>query len=67
MIFVFILLFIRLQLNFCFEPQIKFENRKEGDVGRDCLLLVDRTNVRIAIGYCKVFWSYKFKKSGLQY
>ena len=67
MIVVFILLFIRLQLNFRFEPQIKFENRKEGDVGRDCLLSVDGTDFRIAMGYCKVFWSYKFKKSGLRY
>ncbi len=64
MIVVFILLFIRLQLNFCFEPQIKFENRKEGDVRRDCLLTVDGTDLRITMGYRKVFWSYKFKKSG---
>jgi hypothetical protein len=67
MIVVFILLFIRLQLNFHFEPQIKFENRKEGDVGRDCLLSVDGTDFRIAMRYRKVFWSYKFKKSGLLY
>ncbi len=38
-----------------------------GDVGRDCLLLVDGADFRIAMGYSKPFWSYKFKKSGLCY
>ena len=38
-----------------------------GDVGRDCLLSVDGTDFRIAMGYRKPFWSYKFKKSGLRY
>ncbi len=47
--------------------RIQFENRKVGDVGRDCLMSVDGTNFWIAMGYCKPFWSYKFKKSGLQY
>jgi hypothetical protein len=31
------------------------------------LLSVDGTNFRIAMGYSKPFWSYKFKKSGLCY
>lgn len=47
--------------------QICFENRKTGDVGNDCLLSVDGTDFRIAMGYNKAFWSYKFKKSGLRY
>ena len=47
--------------------QICFENRKMGDVGNDCLLSVDGTDFRIAMGYNKAFWSYKFKKSGLRY
>lgn len=38
-----------------------------GDVGNDCLLSVDGTDFRIAMGYCKPFWSYKFKRSGLRY
>ena len=38
-----------------------------GDIGRDCLLLVDGTDFRIAMGYRKPFWSHKFKKSGLRY
>jgi hypothetical protein len=29
--------------------------------------MVDGTNFRIAMGYLKLFWSYKFKKSGLRY
>jgi hypothetical protein len=31
------------------------------------LLSVDGTDFRIAMGYLKPFWSYKFKKSGLRY
>ena len=50
-----------------FLPLIQFENRKKGDVGNDCLLSVDGTDFRIAMGYSKPFWSYKFKKSGLRY
>ena len=38
-----------------------------GDVGKDCLLLVDGTGFWIMMGYSKPFWSYKFKKSGLHY
>jgi len=38
-----------------------------GDVGNDCLLSVDGTDFRIALGYSKPFWSFKFKKSGLRY
>ena len=30
-------------------------------------MLVDGTDFRIAMGYHKAFWSYKFKNSGLQY
>ena len=54
-----------MSLSLC--PQIQFDNRKEGDVGNDCLLLVDGTDFRIALGYSMHFWSYKFKKSGLWY
>jgi hypothetical protein len=45
----------------------QFDNRKKGDVGNDCLLLVDGTDFQIAKGYSKPFWSFKFKKSGLWY
>ena len=31
------------------------------------MLSVDGTDFRIAMGYSKPFWSYKFKKSGLRY
>ena len=31
------------------------------------MLSVNGTNFRIALGYSKPFWSYKFKKSGLRY
>jgi hypothetical protein len=48
-------------------PQILFDNRKVGDIGNNCLLLVDGTDFRIVMGYSKPLWSYKFKKSGLQY
>lgn len=34
---------------------IQFENRKKGDVGNDCLLSVDGTDFRIAMGYSKPF------------
>lgn len=44
-----------------------FENRKRGDTGNDCLLSDDGLDLRIALGYAKDFWSYKFKKSGLRY
>ena len=54
-----------MSLSLC--PQIQFDNRKEGDVGNDCLLSVDGTDFQIALGYSKPFWSFKFKKSGLWY
>ncbi len=31
------------------------------------MLSVDSTDLMIAMGYCKCFWSYKFKKSGVRY
>ena len=48
-------------------PQIKFENRKRGDIGNDCLLPLDGTDFWIGMGYTKSFWLYKFKKSALRY
>ena len=33
----------------------------------DCMLSVDGTDFRLAMGYSKPFWSYKFKKSGVRY
>ena len=47
--------------------QIVFANRFVGDVGNDCLLSVDGTDFRIAKGYSKDLYSYKFKKSGYRY
>ncbi len=47
--------------------QIVFENRKEGDVGNDCLLSVDGTDFRLAMGWNKSFYTYKFKRSGHRY
>jgi hypothetical protein len=47
--------------------QIRFENRKIGDVGNDCMLSVDGTDFRVAKSYEKPLYSYKFKKSGLRY
>ena len=44
-----------------------FENRKIRDTLNDCLLSIDGTDFQIAMSYCKSFWSYKFKKSGLRY
>jgi hypothetical protein len=37
------------------------------DVGNDCMLSVDGTDFRLAAGYSKVLYSYKFKKSGIRY
>ena len=36
-------------------------------MGNDCLLSVDGTDFRIAMGYQKAFYIYKFKKSGCRY
>jgi hypothetical protein len=36
-------------------------------VGNDCLLSVDGTDFRLAVGYSKRFYSYKFKKSAYRY
>jgi hypothetical protein len=36
-------------------------------VGNNCLLSVNGTDFRIAMGYQKPFYSYKFKKSGCRY
>jgi hypothetical protein len=38
-----------------------------GDTLNNCLLSVDGRDLMIAMGYCKRFWSYKFKKSGVRY
>jgi hypothetical protein len=38
-----------------------------GDVGNDCLLLVDGTDFRLAMGWKKPYYSYKFKRSGYCY
>jgi hypothetical protein len=54
-------------LTLFFPCQNCFENRKVGDVGNDCLLSLDGTDVQIAKGYEKPFYSYKFKKSGFHY
>ncbi len=47
--------------------QIRFEDRKKGVIGNDCLLSVDGTDFLVAMGWSKSFYSYKFKKSGLRY
>jgi hypothetical protein len=47
--------------------KILFENRKSGDVGNDCSLPVDGTDFRVAKSYERPYYSYKFKKSGIQY
>jgi hypothetical protein len=52
-------------LFFC--RQVLFENRKVGDIGNNCLLLIDGTDIQIAKSYKKPFYSYKFKKSGFCY
>ena len=56
-----------MQTFLCPLTQIVFDDRKKGDIGNDCLLSVDGTDFRLAMGYNKDFWSYKFKKSGLRY
>ncbi len=38
-----------------------------GDTLNDCLLSVNSTDLMNAMGYCKRFWSYKLKKSGVRY
>ncbi len=50
-----------------FRTQIRFKDRKKRDVGNDCLLSVDGTDFCIAMGWSKSFYSFKFKRSGLQY
>ena len=47
--------------------QINFEDRKKGDTLNDCMLSVDGTDFRLAMGYSKPFYSHKFKKSGVRY
>ncbi len=51
-------------LTFFFLHKIWFENRKRGDVGNDCLLSVDGTDLCVAKSYEKPFYLYKFKKLG---
>ena len=46
--------------------QIKWDDRKKGDVGNDCLVSLDGTDFRIQHAGRK-FYSYKFKTSGLRY
>ena len=46
--------------------QINFENHFKLDKGNDCLISVDGTNFLIPEHEWK-FYSYKFRKSGLQY
>jgi hypothetical protein len=53
-------------LLFLFLLQIVWENRFKGDGGNDCLITVDGTDFRIA-EHGKIFYSHKFKKSGLRY
>jgi hypothetical protein len=38
-----------------------------GDVGNDFLLSVDGTDFRLAMGWSKPYYSYKFKRSGYRY
>jgi hypothetical protein len=38
-----------------------------GDVRNDCLLSVDGTDFRLAMGWSKAFYSFKFKRSGYRY
>jgi hypothetical protein len=49
-----------------FSLQIIWENRFKKDGGNDCLISVDGTDFRIA-EQGKLFYSHKFKKSGLRY
>merc|ERR1712176_678400 len=44
-----------------------FENRKKGDAGNDCLMSVDGTDFLVALRKCKMFRSYKTKKSAFRY
>jgi hypothetical protein len=39
----------------------------EGEVGNDCLLLVDGTDFHLVMGYSKLFYDYKFKRTGYCY
>ena len=55
-----------LSLFLLFLLQIVWENRFKSDVGNDCLMTVDGTDFRIP-EHGKVFYSHKFKKSGLRY
>ena len=47
--------------------QIFWENRKRGNVGNDCLVSDDGTDLPLAKSYMKELWSYKFKYSALRY
>ena len=50
-------------------PQINWENRKQGDIGNDCLTSVDGTDCLIprVKGQGKAFHSHKFDGPGLRY
>jgi hypothetical protein len=46
--------------------QIKWDDRKKGDIGNDCLVSVDGTDFRIQHAGRR-FYSYKFRASALRY
>jgi hypothetical protein len=50
-----------------FPTQILFEDRKKCNLRNDSLLLVDETDLCIAMAWSKSFYSYKIMKCGLQY
>ena len=43
----------------CPPQKINFKDRKKGDILDDCMLFVDGTDFRLAMGYSKPFWSCK--------
>ena len=48
--------------------KICWENRKDGDMGEDCLVTVDGKDFKTEKqGNVKIFWGHKFKNSGLHY
>ena len=46
--------------------QIVWENRRQGDVGNNCMVSVDGTDFRIE-ETGKQWYSHKFKKAGVRY
>ena len=48
--------------------KICWENRKDGDMGEDCLVTVDGNDFETdKQGNVKIFWDHKFGNSGLDY